>query len=232
VLNLTGGLGDAAGAAGAGGRCTRDPIRDWRHLAAAVDTRAVTIFAPRRSGSRLPVRQSRPCRQAGQALLAVPLCIRTRTPYPKMKCRKPFCIFGGDGGAGDAGKWRAALILVPGSFLGCRRSVAATACVASVAAKRRRRRRSYSAGVLLDDRGRLSIPTPSHPDPLPEGEGENALTLATQTNFFTAIKYAICIAAIVFVILALEEEPPRFRLEQFSPRIFSPCSSRRSASPR
>jgi ADP-heptose:LPS heptosyltransferase len=90
VLKLTGGLGDA-GALLERAALYAGSDSGLAHLAAAVETRAVTIFAPADPdrvcpfGNReLVVKPDKPCSP----------CFKYpyKTPYPKMKCRKPFCI--------------------------------------------------------------------------------------------------------------------------------------------
>ncbi len=90
VLKLTGGLGDA------GAILERAAIyvgtdSGLAHLAAAVGTRAVTIFAPADPervcpfGNRdLVVKPDKPCSPC--------FMYPWETPYPKMKCSAPFCI--------------------------------------------------------------------------------------------------------------------------------------------
>jgi lipopolysaccharide heptosyltransferase III len=90
ILKLTGGLGDAAAL------LERSPLyagtdSGLAHLAAAVGTRAVTIFAPADPdrvcpfGNRdLVVKPDKPCSPC--------FMYPWETPYPKMKCSHPFCI--------------------------------------------------------------------------------------------------------------------------------------------
>src|SRR5439155_18364233 len=89
-LKLTGGLGDAA-AVLARGALYVGSDSGLAHLAAAVGTRAVTIFAPADPdrvcpfGDRdLVVKPDKPCSPC--------FMYPWETPYPKMKCRQPFCI--------------------------------------------------------------------------------------------------------------------------------------------
>jgi hypothetical protein len=59
---------------------------------------------------------------------------------------------------------------------------------------------------------------PPHPDPLPEGEGEMRRP-SPHKQLFTAIKYAICIAAILFVVLALKKNLRDFDWSNFHPHL-------------
>jgi len=90
ALKLTGGLGDAAAILERGALYVGTDS-GLAHLAAAVGTRAVTIFAPADPdrvcpfGNRdLVVKPDKPCSPC--------FMYPWETPYPKMKCSHPFCI--------------------------------------------------------------------------------------------------------------------------------------------
>jgi hypothetical protein len=57
-----------------------------------------------------------------------------------------------------------------------------------------------------------------HPDPLPEGEGEKRAR-SSRNLVFTGIKFAVCIAAIVFVVIALKRNLRDFDWHNFHPHI-------------
>ena len=89
-LKLTGGLGDAAALLERAALYVGTDS-GLAHLAAAVGTRAVTIFAPADPdrvcpfGNRdLVVKPDKPCSPC--------FMYPWQTPYPKMKCARPYCI--------------------------------------------------------------------------------------------------------------------------------------------